>query len=120
MAGAVWVLAEQWRGGLSEVTYELLALGRQLADGLGAPLEAVLLGSGAGGLAGSLGTADRVLYADAPELAEPIGEHSSVVLAALATERKPCRGAHPHHQCELGSARPAPGPTGGGAGELLW
>ncbi|MFH1329500.1 MAG: electron transfer flavoprotein subunit alpha/FixB family protein [Actinomycetota bacterium] len=89
MAGAVWVLAEQWRGGLSEVTYELLALGRQLADGLGAPLEAVLLGSGAGGLAGSLGTADRVLYADAPELAEPIGEHGSLVLAALAAERKP-------------------------------
>ncbi len=89
MAGAVWVLAEQWRGGLSEVTYELLALGRGLAAGLGVPLEAVLLGSGAEGLAGSLGAADRVLYADAPALAEPVGELGSFVVAALAAERRP-------------------------------
>jgi electron transfer flavoprotein alpha subunit len=89
MAGAVWVLAEQWRGVLSDVTYELLALGRQIADGLGAPLEAVLLGSGAEGLAASLGAADRVLYADAPLLAEPIGESASRVVAALAGEDQP-------------------------------
>jgi electron transfer flavoprotein alpha subunit len=89
MAAAVWVLAEQWRGELSEVTYELLGLGRRLADGLGAPLEAVLLGSGAEGLAGSLGVADRVLYADDPVLAEPVGESSSAALSGLAAERKP-------------------------------
>jgi len=89
MAGAVWVLAEQWRGHLSDVTFELLALGRQVADGLGVPLEAVLLGSGAENLAASLGAADRVLYVDAPSLAEPIGEEGSRVLAALAAERRP-------------------------------
>jgi electron transfer flavoprotein alpha subunit len=89
MAGAVWVLAEQWRGALSDVTYELLALGRQVADGLGVPLEAVLLGSGADGLAASLGVADRVLYAEDPSLAEPVGEHGSRVVAALAAEGKP-------------------------------
>lgn len=89
MSGAVWVVAEQWRGSLSEVTFELLALGRQLADGLGEPLEAVLLGSGAEGLAGSLGTADRVLYVDSPSLAEPTGELDSLALAALATDRGP-------------------------------
>jgi electron transfer flavoprotein alpha subunit len=89
MAGAVWVLAEQWRGALSDVTYELLALGRQVADGLGTPLEAVLLGSGAEGLGASLGVADRVLYVDDPSLAEPVGEQGSRVAAALAAEAKP-------------------------------
>jgi electron transfer flavoprotein alpha subunit len=82
-------VAEQWRGALSEVTYELLALGRELADGRGAPLEAVLMGSGAEALAGSLGAADRVLYLDSPALAEPVGETASEVLAALAGERHP-------------------------------
>jgi len=89
MAGAVWVLAEQWRGQLSDVTFELLALGRQIADGLSMPLETVLLGSGVEHLAASLGTADRVLYVDAPGLAEPIGEQGSRVLAGLAAERRP-------------------------------
>lgn len=89
MAGAVWVLAEQWRGAVSDVTYELLALGRQVADGLAVPLEVVLLGHGAEGLAESLGVADRVLYADDPALAEPVGEHGSRVVAALAAEAHP-------------------------------
>ncbi len=89
MAGAVWVLGEQWRGALADITYELLALGRPVADGLGVPLEVVLLGSGVEHLAGSLGVADRVLCGDAPALAEPIGEVDSRVLAALATERAP-------------------------------
>ena len=46
MTGNVWVVAEQWRGHLSEITYEMLALGREVADGLGVPLTAVLAGSG--------------------------------------------------------------------------
>ncbi len=89
MAGAVWVLAEQWRGTVSDVTYELLALGRQVADGLAVPLEAVLLGHGAEELAASLGMADRVLYADDASLAEPVGESASRVVAALAAEARP-------------------------------
>jgi electron transfer flavoprotein alpha subunit len=44
MAGNVWVLAEQWRGQLSDVTFELLVLGRELATTVGGPLQAVLLG----------------------------------------------------------------------------
>jgi electron transfer flavoprotein alpha subunit len=89
MAGKIWVLAEQWRGELSEITYELLALGRELAEGLGTSLEAVLLGHEAKDLAGHLGAADAVLYADHPKLAEPTAEVSSHVLARLVEERKP-------------------------------
>ena len=61
MAGNVWVMAEQWGGELSESTYELLGLGRELADGLGVRLEAVLLGHEAREQAEKLGAADGIL-----------------------------------------------------------
>jgi len=42
--GEVWVFAEQESGRLSDVPLELLGKGRELADRLGVPLAAVLLG----------------------------------------------------------------------------
>ena len=89
MAGNVWVVAEHWKGTISEATYELLALGRNLADSLGVRLEAVLLGHGVRGLAASLGTADAVLYVDHPVLADATGQQASRALAALASARVP-------------------------------
>jgi electron transfer flavoprotein alpha subunit len=89
MAGNVWVLVEQWRGRLSDLTLEGLALGRELADGFGARLEAVLLGSGAQPLAAQLGAADGVLSVDHPSLAEPNPETYSHALAALLKARAP-------------------------------
>ena len=59
MTGNVWVVAEQWRGHLSEITYETLALGREVADGLGVPLTAVLAGCGIKELAQTLGARTR-------------------------------------------------------------
>ena len=88
MAGNVWVVAEQWKGSISDVTYEALALGRELAGGLGVRLEAVLLGHGARALAASLGRADGVLYVDAPGAGRRApASRSSRALAALAAER---------------------------------
>ena len=89
MPGNVWVMAEQWRGEISEITYELLALGRELADGLGVPLEVVLLGHEARGLAATLGAADGILYADDAAFAEPTAAPRSQTLASLAKERQP-------------------------------
>jgi len=88
MPGNVWVVAEHWRGQVSEIAYELLALGRELADGLGVQLEAVLLGHQAKDLAQTL-NADSVLYGDGPALAEPTAEAHSQALAALIRERQP-------------------------------
>lgn len=90
MKGNVWVLAEQWRGQLSEITYELLALGRELADGLAVPLQAVLLGHQAKPLAQTLGVADSVLYVDHPSLVEPMTEPYCRALAQLLQEKQPC------------------------------
>ena len=89
MAGNIWVFAEQWRGQIPEITYEVLALGRELADGLGVPLDAVLLGNDVENLAQMLGAADSVLYASHPALAEPIPEVYTAVLSQLIQEHKP-------------------------------
>jgi electron transfer flavoprotein alpha subunit len=89
MAGNIWVLAETWRGQISEITYELLALGREVADQSGALLETVLLGQNAKALAASLGAADNVLYADNAALAEPTPEAWARALAQLVQERQP-------------------------------
>ncbi|HSB13566.1 MAG TPA: electron transfer flavoprotein subunit alpha/FixB family protein [Bryobacteraceae bacterium] len=89
MAGNIWVVAEQWRGEISEVSFELLALGREVADQLGVPLEAVLMAEGRKESAGALGKADVVLYADHSSLAEPIPDVCAEALVQLAQERRP-------------------------------
>ncbi len=87
--GSIWVVAEQWRGQLSEINYEVLALASELAGGLGVPLEAVLCGHNARGLADALGKAESVLYADHPALAEPIPDLCADALAQLAEQKHP-------------------------------
>jgi electron transfer flavoprotein alpha subunit len=89
MAGNVWVVAEHWRGRISDVTFELLALGRELADGLGVPLEAVVLCHQAKELSRDLGAADNVLFLDHPSLAVPTAESYGAALAQLIQARKP-------------------------------
>ena len=85
----IWVVAEQWRGQLSEISFEVLALGRELADAMGAPLRAVLLGSGVRDLAGRLGVADSVVCIDDPSLAGPLGAAAVEALHQLAVAEKP-------------------------------
>ncbi len=89
MAGEVWVLVEQWRGRISEITFEALALGREVAASLGGSLHAVLLGSGVGELVPTLGAADGVLVADHVALAEPVPELCALALAQLLEQRPP-------------------------------
>ncbi len=89
MTGNIWVLAEQWRGQISEITYELLTLGQELARDLGVRVQAVLLGHNAQSLGSTLGGADAVLYVDHPALAEPTPEAYAYTLAQLLKERRP-------------------------------
>jgi electron transfer flavoprotein alpha subunit len=102
MTGNIWVLAEQWRGQLSGITCEALALGRELANRQGVALEAVLLGHRARDLAGTLGAADRVLYADHPQLAEPVPGTWAAALRQLAAEHQPCAVLMPLTNVSLG------------------
>jgi len=68
MANAILVLAEQLRGEVSDITFEMLGAGRALASASGAPLYAALLGSEAAPLAAKLGAADKVFVVDNPQL----------------------------------------------------
>ncbi len=87
----VWVFAEQRLGKVCSITYELLGEGRKLADKLGEPLAAVLLGHEMEEQAGELiyYGADKVYYADAPILAEFHDDSYARVLENLAREHKP-------------------------------
>jgi electron transfer flavoprotein alpha subunit len=89
MTGSICVFAEQWRGSISEVTYEALALGREIAGQLGVPLTAILTGSNARELAQSLGAADSVLYADHPLLADTLSQPTAEALDQLIRDRRP-------------------------------
>jgi len=66
MASGVMIFAEQREGKFRKVAYELLNIGRQLADQLGGPLSAVVVGKNVGELAGSLGKygAEKVYVID--------------------------------------------------------
>ena len=89
MAGNVWVLAEHWRGQISDITYESLALGREVAAALGVRLEVLLLGCDIQPLAGTLGSADNVIYVNHPSLQVLTPGAYASVLSALARARHP-------------------------------
>lgn len=55
MASGVMVFAEQREGKFRKVAFELLNIGKQLADKLGGPLSAVVVGKGVEGIAKDLG-----------------------------------------------------------------
>jgi electron transfer flavoprotein alpha subunit len=61
MAEEILVVAEHVKGKITDVTFELLVLGRQLATKTNKPLKAVLLGKSVGGLTNELGFADGVI-----------------------------------------------------------
>lgn len=82
MPSGILVLAEQLKGTLSEITLEMLGLGRTLARELKVPLTAVLVGDQVAGLAGKLGAADRVLVVEGPALAMPPAASLATVLQA--------------------------------------
>ncbi len=90
MANEIWVFVDHWRGAPSRITFEALALGRELANAAGSELTAVVTGSNCIAIAAGLGVADRVLLAEDAALAEPIPELHAAVIAGL-TEPSPPR-----------------------------
>ena len=85
MAG-IWIFAEQRGGELKKVSFELLTVGRNLADRAGEELGALLLGSGVEMLAPELAKygADRVFLADSADLKDFLTEpYTSVICDAV-------------------------------------
>ncbi|RKY27613.1 MAG: electron transfer flavoprotein subunit alpha [Planctomycetota bacterium] len=89
--GEVWVFAEQEAGRLSDVPLELLSKARDLADVLGVPVGAMLLGDGVEGLAEQLIShgADKVYAVSDPKLGHyQTGSYTKVV-CDIITQNKP-------------------------------
>lgn len=87
----VWVFAEQVDGELRNVTLELLAKGRELADKLGESLCAVLLGHNVGNLTDTLAAlgADVIYVSDQELLGHYNTDGYTDVISALILTEKP-------------------------------
>ncbi len=70
MSNQIFVIVEHLKGNIDDITFEMLGKGKEIAGTTGGELVAVLLGSGADGLASQLGAADKVIYVDDANLAE--------------------------------------------------
>ena len=91
-AGAVLVVGEVGADGAARpVSFEVLTAGRRVANALGGPLVALVMGVGVGEAARSLGAAgaDRLLVADDARLAGLTTEAASAVLAHTIREVAP-------------------------------
>jgi electron transfer flavoprotein alpha subunit len=91
MAQGIWIVAEQREGELRKISYELVSEGRRLADQLGQPLTAILLGSKIKEKAKELGKygADKVIVADDKRLATYTTDAYVIVIAQLAQAHEP-------------------------------
>ncbi len=87
----IWIFAESRHGVIAPVAFELLGIGRKLADQRGVQLTAVLFGSKIQDNGGDLiaSGADKVLLADDPELAQYREDVYGRVLERLVREHKP-------------------------------
>jgi electron transfer flavoprotein alpha subunit len=91
MSQGILIVAEQRDGELRKISYELTSQGRRLADTMGEPLTALLLGSNIKEKAQELGKygADKVLVADDDRLANYTTDAYVSVIAQLAETLEP-------------------------------
>ncbi len=86
----VWVFAEQRRGSLKNVVFELLSKGRELADTLKTELSAVCLGHDVKDINRLFAYgADKVYLADSPDLAENQEDYLTHEMVRLIREHQP-------------------------------
>lgn len=84
------VVAEHRRGELRDVTWEMLSIGRQVAEALAGDLEVALLGKGMDPFAETLKSkAKKVFVIEDPRLEAFNAETYKKVLTQLITEKKP-------------------------------
>jgi electron transfer flavoprotein alpha subunit len=87
----IWIFAQQKNSKISNVTLELLAAGRQLADGRSTKLTAIVFGAGMESKAAELFKhgADSVIYVDHADFVNFIDDSYAAVLAHLIQTENP-------------------------------
>ena len=88
MSQDIYVVIEHLRGQVADISYTMLAAARELAQGMGGNVIAVLLGHNAKELAGNF-AADKVLYLDHALLADFTSEAYQKALADLISRDQP-------------------------------
>ncbi len=91
MAKGVMIIAEQRKGDIRKISYELVSEARRLADSYGQEVTAVLLGSNVKDKAAKLGNygADKVIVADDPRLETYTTDAYTSVIAEIAKANGP-------------------------------
>lgn len=88
MTNNIYVLIEHLQETVSDISYMMLAAGRELADGTGGEVVGILLGHNSKDLAANL-AADRILYIDHAKLAEFTPDAYRKAIAALIEAEPP-------------------------------
>ena len=91
MAQGVLVIAEYWNNSFRKISIEAVCEGKRLAEELGEPLIAVIMGEGVADAASELAKygADRIIVADDPALKSFSGEAYTNVLCDIMAEYPP-------------------------------
>ncbi|MCF7669228.1 MAG: electron transfer flavoprotein subunit alpha/FixB family protein [Verrucomicrobia bacterium] len=89
MNGGILVLAEQLKGEPTGVAFEMLGVGRTIADELGVQLEAVVIGGEGDEIASGLGAADKVLKVDMGDDQMPVSDTVVSILDQVSDKRSP-------------------------------
>lgn len=91
MSKGIMVVAEQSDGGFRKVTFEILSEGKRMADKLGCPLTAVVLGAGIDDSARELQAygPDRILAVEDARLAEYLTDAYTNALSAVIQQEDP-------------------------------
>lgn len=84
----IFVVVEHLRGALAEISYVMMAAGRDLARTTGGKVYAVLLGQNVQNLADTL-AADAVLYLESPSLADFTSDGYCKALSGLIGQHQP-------------------------------
>lgn len=87
MQEPILVLAEHLRGEIGDITYEMLGVGRKLADDLKTPLYSVVFGKDVVPLASHLGVADSVFTVDHPQLDMPSADVAAGLLKSFVKQK---------------------------------
>jgi electron transfer flavoprotein alpha subunit len=89
MSNQIIVVVEYLKGNIEDITFEMLGKGKEIAGTTGGELVALLLGSGADGMASLLGIADKVIYVDDANLAEYNPQAYSKAVASVVAANQP-------------------------------